>query len=208
MKIAKERRSAVLESNAVHHRVDSLTGIAALISIAVSNLFPTFTGMDAIGGLLISWMVIRAGWGNTLTSLYELADSSISDEIKDKVRHAASQALEDSALDFASLHNVQGIKAGQNYLLEVEVAVPGSRRLEDLSRVEDVIREKVGNTVRGARRVRVRFVPMDSERGDFVDEFISPSVSVRSTPEPEPAHHHHDHDDSHSTNGTTGKKQR
>jgi divalent metal cation (Fe/Co/Zn/Cd) transporter len=161
--------------------------------------------MDAIGGLLISWMVIRAGWGNTWTSLYELADSSIADEIKDKVRRVASQALEESALDFADLHNVQGIKAGQNYLLEVEVAVPGNRRLEELSHIEDIIREKVGSKVRGARRVRVRFVAMDAERRDFVDEFISPSVSVRTTPEPEENHEHHDHDD---INGNADKKQR
>jgi divalent metal cation (Fe/Co/Zn/Cd) transporter len=192
MKVAKERKSAVLHSNAVHHRVDSLTGIAALVAIAVSNVFPTFVGVDALGGLIISWMVIKAGWGNTWTSLSELADASISEKTKIRVRRASSQALQESALDFVDVRNVQGIKAGQNYLLEVEVAVPGNRKLEDLCHIEDVIRERVGAKVRGARRVRVKFLAVDSDRGDFVDEFISPSVSARSSPEPEEEHDHHD----------------
>jgi divalent metal cation (Fe/Co/Zn/Cd) transporter len=203
MKVANERKSAVLHSNAIHHRVDSLTGIAALVAIAVSNVFPTFVGVDALGGLIISWMVIKAGWGNTWTSLTELADASIGEETKSKVRRASAQALVESALHFADVRNVQGIKAGQNYLIEVEVAVPGNRKLEELCRIEDVIRERVGAKVRGARRVRVRFVAVDSDRGDFVDEFISPSVSARSSPEPEEDHDHHD-----DQNGVREKKQR
>jgi divalent metal cation (Fe/Co/Zn/Cd) transporter len=198
MKVAKERKSSVLESNAVHHRVDSLTGIAALFSIAASNIFPAFVGMDSVGGLLISWLVIRAGWGNTKTSLVELADQGIDQEVKDKVQNAATKALEAMQQPDIKVRKVQGIKAGQSYLLELELAVPQDYTVVQTCAVEEAVRSRVGEKVRGARRVRVRFVPLDSGE-DFVQEFISPSVSARSSLEPEDEHHHdHSHSDGHT----------
>src|ERR1700761_4579794 len=191
LKVAKERKSSVLESNAIHHRVDSLTGIAALVSIAVSNIFPTFRGMDALGGLLISWLVVRAGWGNTKTSLVELADAGIDSEVKTKVQRAATKALASMQHHDIEVRKVQGIKAGQSYLLELEIAVPQDWTVTRTRAVEDAVRVRIGEKVRGARRVRVRFVPIDSGE-DFVEEFISPSVSARSSPEPE-EQHEHDH---------------
>lgn len=197
MKVAKERKSSVLESNAVHHRVDSLTGIAALVSIAVSNIFPTFAGMDSVGGLLISWLVIRAGWGNTYTSLVELADAGVDTEIKDKAQRAATKALEALGQPEVEVRKVQGIKAGQSYLLELELAVPHQWTVTQTRDVEEAVRTRIGEKVRGVRRVRVRFVPLEAAE-DFEEEFISPSVSARSSPEPDDEHEHsRNHEHSH-----------
>jgi divalent metal cation (Fe/Co/Zn/Cd) transporter len=200
LKVAKERKSSVLESNAVHHRVDSLTGIAALVSITVSNIFPTFAGMDAVGGLLISWLVIRAGWGNTYTSLVELADAGVDSEIKDKVHRAATKALEALRQPDIVVRRVQGIKAGQSYLLELELSVPRNWTVTQTRDIEEAVRIRIGEKVRGARRVRIRFVPNEAH-DDFEEEFISPSVSARSSPEPEEHEHEHNHDHVHG-NGT------
>src|SRR6201994_1596460 len=118
MKIAKQRKSAVLESNAIHHRVDSLTGIVALSTIAISNIIPSLSSLDAVGGLLISWMVIRAGWGNTMTSLTELADASVPDEVKKTVYSVANQAVHEAFPSIAEAREVSGTKAGQNYFFD------------------------------------------------------------------------------------------
>ena len=80
MKIARERKSAVLASNAVHHRIDSLTSIVALLTIGGAHVFTEASWLDPVGGLIISVMVIRAGWSNTMTSLLELADTSVDEE--------------------------------------------------------------------------------------------------------------------------------
>ena len=198
MKVAKERKSSVLESNAVHHRVDSLTGIAALLSIAVSNIFPTFAGMDSVGGLFISWLVVRAGWGNTYTSLVELADAGMDTEVKSKAERAARKALDSIGQPDLEVRKVQGIKAGQSYLLELELAVPARYSVTQTQDIETAVRTSIGEKVRGARRVRIRFVPIESE-DDFQQEFISPSVSARSSPEPEEAHEHeHEHEHNHN----------
>jgi divalent metal cation (Fe/Co/Zn/Cd) transporter len=169
--------------------------------------------MDAVGGLAISWLVIRAGWVNTKTSLVELADAGIDDEMKGKVRQAATNAIGAMSMQDIEVRRVQGIKAGQSYLLEIELAVPQDWSVGKIRAVEETIRTRVGERVRGARRVRVRFVPIESGH-DFIEEFISPSVSARSSPEPEGEHDHAGHDANHdhkpmsngNGNGVTKRK--
>ncbi len=153
-------------------------------------------------------MVVRAGWTNTRAALLELADVGIDEEFKDSMRKVVTKALSaDDAFgtksfpqtDTIALRNVQGIKAGQNYLVEIELAVPGSWTVDETRKVEDAVRERVGSKVRGVRRVKVRFVANNNELPDFSDEFIGTDISPRTSPEPEDEEearqekHSHDH---------------
>lgn len=214
MKIAKERKSSVLASNAVHHRIDSLTSIVALVAIVGSHVLDNVSWLDPVGGLVVAMMVIRAGWGNTGSALLELADVGVAEEIRASVRKTASTALGKDSLgsgrvmgNQVEIRDVQGVKAGQNYLMSVELAVPGEWTVQETRLVEDAVRERVGSKVRGVRRVRVRFVAKSDEKPDFADEFISADVSPRSSPEPDNDHDHansysHNHTKDHTQNDT------
>jgi divalent metal cation (Fe/Co/Zn/Cd) transporter len=188
MKIAKEKKSTVLESNAIHHRVDSLTGIVALVTIAVSNLIPTLASLDAVGGLLISWMVIRAGLTNVLSSAGELLDRSIDNETKTKVQSITEAAIK-KHLSEATLREVVGTAAGQSNQIDVEIGVPNSESIARLHDLETVLRKEIATQFKGARRIRIRFVPSTIEK-ELADEFISPI----STGALNDDHVHHDHD--------------
>src|SRR5438552_488278 len=113
LKVAKERKSSVLASNAYHHRVDSLTAFVALLMIAGSNVLNNASWLDPVGGLVISLMVVQAGWGNTKASLLELADVGVDDEMKNSVRRAASKALDGvntrSSAGNIEIRSVQGV---------------------------------------------------------------------------------------------------
>ena len=208
MKIAKERKSSVLASNAVHHRIDSLTSIVALVAILGSHVLDNVSWLDPIGGLVVSMMVIRAGWGNTGLALLELADVGVAEDIKSSVQKAATKALAKDSLvsgrvrgSEVGIRDVQGVKAGQNYLMNIELAVPEDWTVKETRIIEDAVRERVGSQVRGVRRVRVRFVPNAGDMPDLADEFIgADGISPRSSPEPEDgkdASHDHDHDQNH-----------
>ena len=62
MKVAKQKRSSVLASNAYHHRVDSLTAFVALLTITASHFLTNAQWLDPVGGLVISGMIVQAGW--------------------------------------------------------------------------------------------------------------------------------------------------
>lgn len=214
MKIALERKSSILASNAVHHRIDSLTSIVALVAIGGSHVFTGTTWLDPVGGLIVSMMIIRAGCGNTYAALLELADVRVDDDIRTSVREAATKALDEVNLDaqkkdrdLARIRDVQGVKAGQNFLMDVELVVPGDWTIQEARRVEDLVRERIGSNVRGVRRVKVRFVPETNEEPKFADEFIGTDVNPKTEPEKkakhDDGHAHHDH----SSNGDTKKRQ-
>lgn len=150
MKIAKMKKSSVLASNAVHHRVDSLTAIVALVAIAGANVLPNASWMDPVGGLLVAAMVVQAGAGNTRAALEELADAGIDREVKDEVAEKVVKTGEE-------LISVDGIKSGQNYLLTITVAVDQGRTMGELTEVEDRVRTSVAD-VAGMWKVQVRFV--------------------------------------------------
>lgn len=198
MKVANERKSSVLASNAVHHRIDSLTSIVALFTIGGTYVFKDASWLDPVGGLLISLMVIKAGWGNTRTSLLELADTTIDDDIKDSVWKAASKALTKNDCSGVDIRSVQGMKSGQNYLMDIELAVPGDWSVNRSRGVEEIVRGGIGSGVRGVKRVKVRFVPAERAEVMFDEEFIAPDVSSRSSPEPD----EHDHNGGHSERKT------
>ncbi|CZS93524.1 hypothetical protein WAI453_001053 [Rhynchosporium graminicola] len=203
MKVAKERKSSVLASNAVHHRVDSLTGIVTLFAILGANFLHNASWLDPVGGFLISLLVIKAGWGNTVSSLYELADKGIDDEVKASVRKAAATSFE-TIKDGTEieLREIEGVKSGQNYLVDLQLAVSKSWTVEDFKEVEEGVRQTIGSKVRGVRRIKVRFVAKDDAESTLFDEFISGDISPRASPEPE--EHDHDHDHSHTSGN--GKK--
>lgn len=211
MKVARERKSSVLASNAIHHRVDSLTGIVTLFAILGANLLHNAAWLDPVGGFLISLLVIKAGWGNTVAALYELADKGIDDEIKASVSKAVKKSLANLSNGLqVELREVEGVKSGQNYLVDLQLAVPKAWTIENVAEVEAAVRETVGSKVRGVRRIKVRFVPKDTMSTSLFDEFIQRDVSPRESPEPEEAdnnhNHDHDHDHDHTHAPQNGKR--
>ncbi|KAI9726570.1 MAG: hypothetical protein M1828_000937 [Chrysothrix sp. TS-e1954] len=194
LKVAKERKSSVLASNAYHHRVDSLTAFVALLMIGGSNVLNNASWMDPVGGLVISLMIIQAGYGNTRDALLELADVGVDESMKKKVAKYADQAISANSEGKASLRQVQGIKAGQNYMMDVDVEVPGQLPIAETKKIEEAVRLGVGSKVRGVKRVKVRFVAGESGKPDLLDEFVPADMSPRSSPEPEDeGHHGHSH---------------
>jgi divalent metal cation (Fe/Co/Zn/Cd) transporter len=206
MKVAREKKSSVLASNAVHHRVDSLTGIVTLFAILGANFLHNAAWLDPVGGLLISFLVMKAGWSNTVASLYELADRGIDEDVRTSVQKATKRSLAELTNgDSVEMRQVQGVKSGQNYLVDVELAVPKTWTIEQTGAVEDSVRTMVGSKVRGVRRIKIRFVPKEDSESTFYDEFIGADVSPRESPEPE-HDHEHDHDHAHTNQNGASKK--
>lgn len=186
MKVSMHRKSSVLASNAVHHRIDSLTSIVALLTIGGAHVLPDASWLDPVGGFIISLMVVRAGFGNTKSSLYELADAAVDPGMSNSVRKAATRAIDIlPASDQIEIRGIHGIKSGQNYLMEMDIAVPGSWSVDRTRHIEQRVRERVGARVRGVKRLKIRFIPNTVHDVDFVEEFISPEVGSHSNPEPE-----------------------
>jgi len=166
--------------------------------------------LDPVGGLIVSLMVIRAGWGNLGTALLELADVGVDEEMKNLVRASATKALAanetiSNSANQVEVRDIQGVKAGQNYLMDLVLAVPGQLSVDQLQPIEDAVRERVGSKVRGVRKLRVRFIAKEGEEAHFADEFIGAEMSPRSSPEPEDENDTKHETEPSTTNGSLKK---
>ncbi|KAK4507007.1 hypothetical protein PRZ48_000741 [Zasmidium cellare] len=200
MKIAKEKRSSVLSSNAYHHRVDSLTAFVALFTIVASHFLESARWLDPVGGLIISGMIVQAGFVNTKSALLELADVGMDEEAREGAEAAVKTALESND---AELRGVQGIKSGQNLMFEVEVGVPEDWSVAHSNDIEAEIRDAIVENVKGTKRVNVRFTTKAADQAPFADQF---STKDQELLEDEHDHDHdhdhgHDHHDHARTNG-------
>ncbi|SMQ50038.1 unnamed protein product [Zymoseptoria tritici ST99CH_1A5] len=202
MKIAKDKRSSVLSSNAYHHRVDSLTAFVALFTIVASHFLEGARWLDPVGGLIISGMIVQAGWGNTKSALYELADAGMEDEAREGAEKAANAVL---AGRKEEIRGVQGIKSGQNLMFEVEVAVEKDCSVAKSNEIEVEIREAIAASVRGTKRVNVRFTT--KEEPAFLDQFVASEEKLDGEADGHGHDHGHDHDD-HDHGHTNGAKQK
>lgn len=198
MKVATKKRSSVLASNAYHHRVDSLTAFVALLTISASHFLTNAAWLDPVGGLVISGMIVQAGWGNTKSALLELADVAMDEEVKGSVETAAREALAVHTSEAeVKIRGVQGIKSGQNFLVDIEVGVPSTWTVENSNAVEEALREKIAKDVKGVRRVTVKFVAGEKEMAPFADEFVKGREG-----DVEGEHEHdHEHEHEHQANG-------
>lgn len=213
MKVAVERKSSVLASNAVHHRVDSWTGIVTLVVILLANFMKNAAWLDPVGGILISLLVVRAGAQNTVSAVGELADQSIDEDVKKVARKQVNKAL-DAVTDGeeVEIREVSGTKSGQNYLLDLELVVPGSWTVEEVREVETKVRAQIGACMRGAKRVRVRFVSQEAaaaapEFDQFVSGEVSPETAESEAAEDEDEGHDHSHG-GHDEGSASGKSAR
>lgn len=206
MKIANQKRSSVLASNAYHHRVDSLTAFVALLTICASHFLTSAAWLDPVGGLAISGMIVQAGWGNTKSAMLELADVAMDEEVKDNVEKAARTALvaQNGGSQEAEIRAVQGIKSGQNFLVDIEVSTPSHYTVGELDAIKVAMREKIAADVKGVKRVSVRFVSnVASDTTPFADEFLA---SKEGDVDAQDHDHDHDHDHSHAESHTTSSQ--
>ncbi|KAI7770090.1 hypothetical protein LZL87_013505 [Fusarium oxysporum] len=124
-RIARERKSAILASNAIHHRIDSLTEIVIITVVLGAGVVQDTAWLDHVGGLCISLMTLKPAAEFALAALYELTDRSIDDEVRDSISNLVRGAIEKPAyrgvIDVVSL---MGIKSGRLVIVDVEIAVP------------------------------------------------------------------------------------
>ena len=91
-RIADRIGSKVLAANAWHHRSDVVAAFAALVGVA--GAAAGFAWLDAAAGVVVSLLVLRAGWEIGRGATLALVDANAADgSVEAAVRAAASEAL-------------------------------------------------------------------------------------------------------------------
>lgn len=101
-RVALRVNSPVLNANAWHHRLDSMVSVVAVVSIGLGQIFQQ-AWLDPLGALLVSMLIVRAGWTPTVQAAQELCGSVkpvLDSEKYTEFKQRAQQELEDIAPDY------------------------------------------------------------------------------------------------------------
>lgn len=168
-KVAIKTHSNVLMANAWHHRVDSLTSLVALTTIT-SGYFLNIQSLDAIGGLVVSGLVIKAGFDGLSISVKELLDKALpsNDPLYEKITTLLNKSLSELPIadyaDVCSLRNLVVTRSGRNILVEAHLSVPKDVKvtLPELERIRHELRQRLSQELPSLFKTRIEFSRDDS----------------------------------------------
>ncbi len=116
IKAAREIKSTLLESNALHHRSDAFSSIVVLIG--VSAQIAGIPHMDAIAAVIVAIMISMMGIHITKKAFSELIDTSLNPELVQKIREHILNI--DAVFD---IHSLRSRSMGGQGIVDTEIRV-------------------------------------------------------------------------------------
>ncbi|EGV66249.1 mitochondrial metal transporter [Yamadazyma tenuis] len=164
MKVARQTNSKVLVANAWHHRVDSLTALVAAMTVTGGSIFG-LAWLDSAGGILVSALIIRAGWGSFKEALSELLDrgESKSSEESVKIKGIVTDSLEGEGF---KILNLSVLTSGANS--NIFITLVGSNQTNETINEINVLDDKISQTIKAQdkfiRNVYIQFKKIDDSK--------------------------------------------
>ncbi len=118
-KVGERIKSKLLITNAWHHRSDSASSLVVLIGVVAAWF--GFGKFDAIAAVIVGLMIVRMSWEFGLTSVRELVDTGLDNEVVEEIK-TIIQAIS----GVRALHQLRSRLVGGAIFLDVHIQVsPG-----------------------------------------------------------------------------------
>ncbi|THV02330.1 cation efflux protein [Dendrothele bispora CBS 962.96] len=154
--VADEEKSPVLLANAIHHRSDAYSSVVALFAILGSWIFPKLP-LDPIGGLLVSFVILRQGIDLFVGALGDLTDAGVSAKTRDSLQHTLDPMLEASDSSIRSITGLRARRSGSLLYVDLVAEVPAALTVQELLDLETQILATMKEKRKEVVEVRVKF---------------------------------------------------
>ncbi|CAL9160895.1 unnamed protein product [Musa hybrid cultivar] len=108
--------SELLKANAWHHRSDAVSSVVALVGVGGTVMGLPF--LDPLAGLLVSGMILKAGYETGYQSVMELVDAAVDQSLLVPIKQTINQVE-----GVKGCHRLRGRKAGSFIYLDVHIEV-------------------------------------------------------------------------------------
>lgn len=135
--------SAAVKGDALHHRSDAVTSLAAFVGISVAIIGgPRFASADAWAALFAAGVIAVNAWGLLSSALKEMLDRSPNKALADSIREIAGKVE-----GVTGTHKCFVRKVGFDYFVDLDVLVDGAITVtagHDIAHaVQDAVREEL-----------------------------------------------------------------
>ncbi len=140
----KKLDSQALVANAWHHRSDALSSIGTTVGIGGAILLgQRWTVLDPLASVVVGLMLVKVSVELLRTSMRELTESSLSDEIEKEIEDIIC-----SFPDVSEPHNLRTRRIGNRFAIEAHVRMDGNVSLtaahNRATAIEQRLRERFG----------------------------------------------------------------
>lgn len=159
LSVAEATNSKVLVANAWHHRVDLLTALVALLTVA-GGVFFNIAWLDLVGGVCVSLLIIKAGWGTFKAAWFELVDrgEAQKSEFYENVKTIVETEVENATKGDFSLSELSVLPSGANTnVFATLLTEKNGYALAELNRIENVLVDAIRRDDKFVRKVFVKF---------------------------------------------------
>lgn len=140
----KKLDSQALVANAWHHRSDAISSIGTTVGIGGAILLGNrWTVLDPLASVVVGLMLVKVSVELLRTSMSELTESSLSDEIEKEIEDIIC-----SFPDVSEPHNLRTRRIGNSFAIEAHVRMDGNLSLtaahDRASAIEQRLRDRFG----------------------------------------------------------------
>ena len=155
--------SPMLVAKAWHHRADSVSSLAVLISLLISTFFPALQLVDQITTVIIASLILHSAWEVGSNAVKELIDFAPSLETVALVEEMAEQVEE-----VTFTHDIRIRSMGGALYVELTAETAPELTVADGYSVTKRIRERIMEEVPDVIGVTTQLAP----RGEYIRQFL------------------------------------
>jgi cation diffusion facilitator family transporter len=129
--VGEKENSRAIKANALDHRCDVLSSLAALVGIGGARLgaafgYPILYYLDPLAGIMVALLIIMMGLGIMRDAGKELMDSMCSPETLEEITTLARDVPH-----VKEIHQVRARSSGSCLLVDIEIGINGSLTVEE-----------------------------------------------------------------------------
>ena len=153
--LGKRIKSTSLIADAWHHRSDALSSAVVVIALVLTiYAHQRWAFMDRLGALIVSVMILHAGFKIYLRAASELMDESADPEIKKEVKKLASTIKEVKYIETLLVR-----KAGLDFLVDMHIEVDGNLNVLESHGIAKLVKSKILQEMPQVKSVLVHVEP-------------------------------------------------
>jgi len=162
--ISKKIDSNLLQANAWHHRSDAASSI--IVFIAVVGAYFGLTYLDAAAAVIVALLIIRMGWKLGWSSIQELVDTSIDNNLINKI---SSIIIHTPGI--RALHQLRTRTIAGKILLDVHVLVDPKLSVSEGHHLGEQVCNNLNDKIENIADITIHVDPED-------DELVQPSAQL------------------------------
>lgn len=155
LKKAKQSNSEILKADAIHHRSDAITSIAAFIGIFIAIIGGKgYEVADDWAALFAALFIIYHAFGIGRSAVGELLDEAMGVELHDKIKTIAEKNPQ-----VFKVEQCHSRKMGSFYQIDMHLWVNGKLTVEDGHEIAHEVKDKIIESVPQILNVHIHIEP-------------------------------------------------